>query len=129
MSIVSVNEWDTFLNLFSQNGIGDLLRQEIKVLRKLYFIKQITEQNSLSFMKNIKSYARIITNCLRDEHRFYRFYNEGEELICSKCNRTVHYYYCIKCNILPELRFPTYKKTEFYKSYLENKKKKLSITN
>ena len=91
MSIVSVNEWDTFKNIFSQNGIGDLIRQEIKILRKLYYIEK-------SLRPNIQLHTKCLTKILpRLDLGDYEIFEEGEEELCNICNRTSHYDMCLKC--------------------------------
>ena len=92
MSIVSVNEWDTFKNIFSQNGIGDLIRQEIKVLRKLYFIKQITEQNKNYFTYTIKKNL-----CSMDNLFPYQVGEIRKNCWREECNLPLHYTRCLKC--------------------------------
>ena len=93
MSIVSVNEWDTFKNIFSQNGIGDLIRQEIKILRKLYYIEKSTNYNNKYHIALLKKYLSKFIYRLGD----YKIYEEGEENICNECNKILHYDWCIKC--------------------------------
>ena len=91
MSIVSVNECDTFLNLFSQNGIGDLIRQEIKILRKLYYIEKTQRPN-------IQLHTKCLTiNLPRLDLGDYEIFEEGEEELCNICNRTCRYDKCLKC--------------------------------
>jgi len=91
MSIVSVNEWDTFKNIFSQNGIGDLIRQEIKILRKLYYIEK-------SLRPEIQLHTKVLTKILpRLDLGDYEIFEEGEEELCNICNRTSHYDRCLKC--------------------------------
>ena len=91
MSIVSVNEWDTFKNIFSQNGIGDLIRQEIKILRKLYYIEKTQRPN-------IQLHTKCLTiNLPTLDLGDYEIFEEGEEELCNICNRTCRYDKCLKC--------------------------------
>ena len=91
MSIVSVNEWDTFLNLFSQNGISDLIRQEIKILRKLYYIEKTQRLN-------IQLHTKCLTiNLPRLDLGDYEIFEEGEEVLCNICYKICRYDKCLKC--------------------------------
>jgi len=91
MSIVSVNEWDTFKNIFSQNGIGDLIRQEIKILRKLYYIEKTQRPN-------IQLHTKCLTiNLPRLDLGDYEIFEEGEEELCNKCYKICRYDKCLKC--------------------------------
>ncbi len=100
MSIVSVNEWDTFKNIFSQNGIGDLIRQEIKVLRKLYFIKQITEQNKKYFTYTIKQNL-----CSMDNLFPYQVGEIRKNCWREECNLPLHYTRCLKCYLCNSINY------------------------
>jgi len=91
MSIVSVNEWDTFKNIFSQNGIGDLIRQEIKILRKLYYIEKTQRPN-------IQLHTKCLTiNLPRLDLGDYEIFEEGEEELCNICYKICRYDKCLKC--------------------------------
>ena len=91
LSIVSVNEWDTFLNLFSQNGIGDLIRQEIKILRKLYYIEKTQRPK-------IQLHTKCLTiNLPRLDLGDYEIFEEGEEELCNKCYKICRYDKCLEC--------------------------------
>ncbi len=100
-SIVYHNEnFKLFISLFSQNGIGDLLRQEIKILRKFHFIEKSTRVDKITF-KQVINY-----NIPKMNLGDYEIYEEGEEEICNECYKILHYDKCLCCEV-PLLKFPS----------------------
>ena len=106
-------EFKTFLNLFTQSGIGDFLRHEINILRKLYFIEHSTYQNR--HLHNWLLRTQLPTLELGDYKPCENFnrdlaYEDGEDYInyfrlelggwiCENCGHQNRYDECLYCDI------------------------------